>query len=33
MNKKMTINANTVADVQGGKTRVNLAKLREFVEQ
>ena len=31
MNKKMIINADTVADAQGEKTRVNLAKLREFI--
>jgi len=33
MNKKMTINADAVADTQGGKTLVNLAKLREFIRQ
>ena len=29
----MTINADTVADAQGGETLVNLAKLREFIRQ
>lgn len=33
MNKKMRINADTVADAQGEKTRVNLAKLREFIRK
>ena len=32
-NKKMIINADTVADAQRGKMLVNLAKLREFIRQ
>ena len=31
MNKKMTINADTVADAQRGKMLVNLAKLSKFI--
>ena len=30
-NKKMTINADTVADAQRGKMLVNLAKLSKFI--
>ena len=32
-NKKMTINADTVADAQRGKMLVNLATQREFIRQ